>query len=66
MAVNCLTLDEDAISEIIKGVLYEFPMKELDLYLPAWVDALPFEHPIKNGLYSVFERKQGVCTGSAM
>ena len=59
MAVNCLTLDEDAISEIIKGVLYEFPMKELDLYLPAWVDALPFEHPIKNGLYSVIREETG-------
>jgi len=53
LAVNCLTLDEDTVSSIIKGVLYEFPMKELDLYLPAWVDALPFDHPIKSGLYGV-------------
>ena len=59
MAVNCLTLDEDTISEIIKGVLYEFPMKELDLYLPAWVDALPFEHPIKSGLYNVIREETG-------
>ena len=52
LAVNCLTLNEEAVTDIIRGVLYEFPLRELDLYLPAWVDALPFDHPIKSGLYS--------------
>ncbi len=51
MAVNCLELDEDAVGEILKAVLYEFPMQELDLFLPPWVDALPADHPIKAGLY---------------
>lgn len=31
LVVNCLTLNEEMICDIIKGVLYEFPMKELDL-----------------------------------
>lgn len=51
IAVNCLELDESAVADILKAVLYEFPMQELDLFLPAWVDALPAEHPIKAGLY---------------
>ena len=51
MPVNCLELGEDAVTAILKAVLYEFPMRELDLYLPPWVDALPGEHPIKVGLY---------------
>lgn len=51
VAVNCLELDETAVADILKAVLYEFPMQELDLFLPAWVDALPAEHPIKAGLY---------------
>ncbi|MEG1593524.1 MAG: stage IV sporulation protein A [Oscillibacter sp.] len=50
--VNCLTLDEEAVSGILKAVLYEFPMQELDLFLPPWVDALPADHPIKNELYA--------------
>ncbi len=49
--VNCLELDEVAVAELLKAVLYEFPMQELDLFLPAWVDALPAGHPIKAGLY---------------
>ena len=51
ITVNCLELDEAAVSAIMKGVLYEFPMQELDIFLPPWVDALPANHPIKNGLY---------------
>jgi stage IV sporulation protein A len=57
LAVNCLTLDETMVGDIIKGVLYEFPMKELDLYLPAWVDALPLDHPIKQGLFTAIREE---------
>ena len=52
LCVNCLELDEGAVSKIIKGVLYEFPVKELDLFLPPWVDALSYDHPIKCALYA--------------
>ena len=50
--VNCLELQEDAVADILRGVLYEFPLQELDLFLPAWVDALPAEHPMKTSLYA--------------
>lgn len=52
VCADCLELDEAAVTAIIKGVLYEFPVKELDLFLPPWVDALPYDHPIKSGLYT--------------
>ena len=57
LAVNCLTLDEGAVSEIIRGVLHEFPMKQMDLFLPPWVDVLPFDHPIKSGLYAMIREE---------
>ncbi len=50
--VNCLELDEDDVTAIIREVLYEFPVKELAMFLPPWVDALPYDHPIKSELYS--------------
>ena len=34
VCADCLELDEAAVTAIIKGVLYEFPVKELDLFLP--------------------------------
>ncbi len=52
VCANCLELDEEAVTGVIRGVLYEFPLQELDLFLPDWVDALPFEHPIKSELYA--------------
>ena len=59
VCADCLELDERAVSEIIRGVLYEFPVKELDLFLPPWVDALPYDHPIKSGLYSAIREGCG-------
>ena len=41
IAVNCLELGGEEICQLLKSVLYEFPLKELDLFLPPWVDALP-------------------------
>lgn len=52
LAMNCMTADEPEIRSIIKGVLYEFPVSELNVYMPSWVDTLPFAHPIKSELYS--------------
>ncbi len=56
VCVNCLELDEENITNVIRGVLYEFPVRELNLFLPAWVDALPFEHPIKSELYAAVRK----------
>ncbi|MBE7002933.1 MAG: stage IV sporulation protein A [Ruminococcaceae bacterium] len=51
LPVNCLTLDDAAVEEILKAILYEFPLTELDIRIPAWVEALDAAHPIKCGLY---------------
>lgn len=57
LAVNCLTLDEGAVSEIIRGVLQEFPMRQMEIHLPPWVDVLPIDHPIKNRLFSAIREE---------
>lgn len=51
LAVNCMELGEKELTELIGRVLYEFPLKQLELFLPSWVDALSPEHPIKSALY---------------
>lgn len=45
MPVNCQTLSEEDVAEIIKGVLYEFPVKEVDLFLPSWVGCAALQSP---------------------
>lgn len=51
MALNCLQLTPKAVNDIIQEVLYEFPLEELNLYMPEWVDALEPSHPIKLSVY---------------
>lgn len=51
LAVNCLELGEVDLQEILRSLLYEFPVQELQLFFPEWVEALPPEHPIPAGLY---------------
>ena len=53
LAVNCLELGEGDLQEILRSLLYEFPVQELQLFFPEWVEALPPEHPIPAGLYQV-------------
>ncbi len=45
------SLDKNGITEILRGLLYAFPMQELRIYLPRWMDALEPEHPVKAPLY---------------
>ena len=58
-AVNCMELDEDAITEIISSVLREFPVSEFGIFLPPWVDALPFDHPIRVALFETIRESAG-------
>lgn len=51
IAVNCLELSDDEVSEILQAVLYEFPLIEMDVFLPPWVDALCCDHRIKKELF---------------
>lgn len=59
LAVNCIELEKADITNIIRDVLYEFPIKELDLFLPPWVDALEEEHPIRQALYASIRQGAG-------
>ncbi len=49
--VSCADLGESEIKEILKEVLYEFPLKEMEIALPKWVISLPKEHPVKREIF---------------
>lgn len=52
IAMNCQTAEEPEIRNVIRGLLYEFPISKVDIYMPSWVDTLPFGHSVKSELYS--------------
>ncbi len=49
--VNCAELDASDINNIIEKVLFEFPINEISINLPPWVDVLDSSHPIKKSVY---------------
>jgi stage IV sporulation protein A len=51
-AVNCAELNDTDVLNIIKSVLFEFPVTEMGIHLPSWVEALPHNHAIKSTLYA--------------
>ena len=50
LPVNCEQMKEEDIHEIMRQVLYEFPVSRVEFYMPKWVEMLPFSHPLKTGL----------------
>ena len=48
---DCQALTKEDISELLLQLLYAFPMQQLQVHLPRWMDALETEHPVKAALY---------------
>lgn len=48
---DCQALDTAGIGDLLTRLLYQFPMTELQIFLPRWMDALEPEHPVKAALY---------------
>ena len=52
VAVNCMTLSEQEIKDILATLLYEFPIREMKLSFPKWISQLEKEHPLRQQMYS--------------
>ena len=48
---DCQALTREDIAELLQELLYVFPMQELRIYLPRWMDALEHDHPVKSALF---------------
>ena len=57
MIADCQALDAEGIRNLLQCLLYAFPMAELRVHLPRWMDALEAEHPVKAGLYQELLKK---------
>lgn len=48
--VSCLSMNADDITHILELVLYEFPIREINVSAPGWLRALGADHPLRAGL----------------
>jgi len=60
MPINCLDLNEEDIKHVLSRILYEFPIKELSICFPRWINTLPLEHWLRAGLTDTI--KKSACT----
>ncbi len=49
---DCQALNEDDITSLFSQLLLSFPMQQLQVCLPRWLDGLESDHPIKAAIYS--------------
>ncbi|MEE1195823.1 MAG: stage IV sporulation protein A [Lachnospiraceae bacterium] len=48
ISVNCEQLRQEDILKILEGLLYEFPVSQLEFYIPKWAELLPTDHYLKS------------------
>ena len=60
---DCQALDATGIMQLFRQLLFSFPMAQLNVHLPRWLDALEDNHPVKNALYeALLESVESITT----
>ncbi len=49
--ISCENIGEDDIKHILTEILSEFPVREINIRMPLWINALESTHPIKDSIY---------------
>ena len=56
LPLNCSELDIEDINNMFSKILYEFPIEQINLSLPKWINTLDDSHWLKQSLYSDIKR----------
>lgn len=65
ITADCQTLDDKGIRQMLRQLLYAFPMQQLQVHLPRWMDALEPEHPVKSALHDALLQRAGEISSLA-
>lgn len=52
IALNCLDINEAAIRQILSEMLFQFPVKEINVKIPLWITTLDKNHWLKSSVFS--------------
>ena len=59
LGVNCEQLRKEDVIRILEKILYEFPVRQIEYYIPKWVELLPVTHYLKEDLLKQMKEKMG-------
>ena len=65
MNADCQAMDINGVNQLLRELLLTFPMQELRIHLPRWVDALETDHPVKRTLCEALLRHAEEITNLA-
>lgn len=52
LPMNCLEMDSSNIKEMMQDLLYEFPVRQIDIDMPRWINSLEKDHWLKASVFS--------------
>lgn len=55
LPISCIELSSADIQRIISELLFEFPIKEIAIEMPTWINNLPTEHWLKNCIFGAIK-----------
>jgi stage IV sporulation protein A len=62
MIMDCQAMGLEDIQQMLQNILYSFPLEQVHVHLPRWMDALEMENPVKSSLYqALLQQAQNVC-----
>lgn len=62
LPINCLELSQSDIKEIMKDLLYQFPVKEIAVEMPKWIHSLGKDHWLKTSVFgTIKESAADIC-----
>lgn len=59
LPLDCLDLDSDDIKKIMTELLFEFPVTEIAIEMPGWINSLKKDHWLKSDIFSTI--KNSAC-----
>ena len=59
MSVNCEQLRREDITRILEKILYEFPVRQLEFYIPKWLELLPADHELTREILDKIREAMG-------
>ena len=56
MPISCVDMTQETILEILRRLLYEFPIREVGLAVPSWVTMLEKDHWLQKSVYHAVQQ----------
>ncbi len=59
LPVNCTNMTQDDINEVMHTILYEFPICEIGINIPQWMESLGYDETLKSALIDAIKEAFG-------